>query len=368
MSSGEKEAESVKDQTNARPTLLGMVVAIAIGFVLLGFAAEGILRVAMPHWQEFYSGRFMRVIPVLGHGLVTTGRPGFDGYFSQNNGDFRVRLQINEFGLRNPDPVGKAEGRIWFIGDSMGFGWGVEQDEMYSSVAGTLLGAATYNVASPGTDVCGYQALLARTLRHASPRAVVVGLILENDIGDYDCRAEAQTSPAGVVQPGSEISVTSIKEVKVFLTQNSALYNFFAVSLKRVDFINEALISIGLVAKGHTYKPANTKNAFYKVINRTAGELLNVKAQLPVHIPFAVLIAPARFEIRDGDPSFKKTRQAMVRELTGLGISVIDPIKEFLDARFQPTHFSHDGHWSPLGHKIAAQAAADWLRRQNIGN
>jgi lysophospholipase L1-like esterase len=368
MSSGEKGIDPVNDQTNGRPTLLGMASAIAIGCVLLVFAAEGVLRIAMPLWQEFYSGRFMRVVPVPGYGLVTTGRPGFDGYFSQNNGDFRVRLQINEFGFRNPDPVEEAEGRIWFIGDSMAFGWGVEQNQMYSSVAGTLLNAPTYNVASPGTDVCGYQALLARTLRRASPRAVIVGLILENDIGDYDCRAEAQSSPTEVVQPGFDVRVTSIKGLKIFLMRNSALYNFFAVSLKRVAFINEALISIGLIAKGHAYRPANTLAGFDRVIRRTAGELANVKAQLPAHIPFAVLIAPARFEIHDRDPAFQKVRREIVRALAARGIAVIDPIKEFIAAGFKPTHFAHDGHWSPLGHKIAGRAVASWLRQQNIGN
>lgn len=358
----------MSDRMNDRPTLVGVMAAIILGCILLVFTAEGVLRIAMPHWQEFYSGRFMRVIQVPGYGLVTTGRPGFDGYFSQNNGDFRVRLQINDFGYRNPDPVGKADSRVWFVGDSMGFGWGVEQNEMYSSVAGALLDVPTYNVASPGTNVCGYQALLARTLKQARPRAVIVGLILENDIADYNCRADAAKGRGDVVQPEADIQFTSVKGLKIFLTQNSALYNFFAVSLKRVAFINRALISVGLINKGHTYKPANTKAGFDRVIDRTAEELANVMAQLPANVPFAVLIAPSRFEIRDGDPAFQKVRQSMVRALGARGIAVIDPIKEFLDAGFQPTHFVHDGHWSVLGHRIAAQAAADWLARQNIGN
>ena len=346
---------------------MGMAAALAIGCVLLVFAAEGILRVAMPNWQEFYSGRFMRVIHVPNHGLVTTGRPGFDGFFSQNNKDFRVHLKINKFGFRNPDSIDKAEDRVWFVGDSMAFGWGVEQNEMYSSVAGTLIDVPTYNVASPGTNVCGYQALLARSLKQASPRAVIVGLILENDVGAYDCRAEAGTALADVAQPGTKVHLTSLRGLKGFLTQNSALYNFFAVSLKRVAFINEALIRAGLLARGHTYKPEVTKAGFDKVINRTAAELANMKAQLPAQTPFAVLIAAARFEIRDGDPGFQKLRRGIARELAARGIAVIDPIKEFLDAGFKPTHFAHDGHWSVLGHKIAAQAAADWLRGQNIG-
>ena len=353
---------------NERPTAKGRALALVIGCVLTVFAAEGILRIAMPHWQEFYSGRFMRVIRVPDHGWVYTGRPGFDDYFSQNNGDFRVRLQINDFGLRNPDAVDKAGGRVWFIGDSMAFGWGVEQKKMYSSVAGSLLGVPTYNVASPGTNVCGYQALLARMPENANPRAVIVGLILENDMHDYNCRTKGEKSTVEIVPSEPGFNVTSMSGLKTTLTRYSALYNFFAVSLKRVAFINEALISVGLLAKGHTYRPANTKAGFDRVINRTAAELANVKAQLPAQVPFAVLIAPARFEIRDQDPAFQKVRLEIARQLAARGVAVIDPIKGFLDAGFQPTHFAHDGHWSPLGHKIAAGAAADWLRRQGIGN
>ena len=149
--------------------------------------------------------------------------------------------------------------------------------------------------------------------------------------------------------------------------QKSALYNFFAVSLKRVAFINEALVRVGLVVKSHIYKPAYTMAEFDRVLTRTAAELENLRAQLPEDLPFAVLIAPARFEIRDRDPAYQRIREGMVRELSERGIAVIDPIKKFLDAGFQPTHFAHDGHWSALGHRVAAQEAANWLRHQNIG-
>ena len=126
------------------------------------------------------------------------------------------------------------------------------------------------------------------------------------------------------------------------------------------------LIKVGLIAKSHSYKPVNFLVGSDQVLNRTANELENLKAQIPVNTPFAVLIAPARFEIRDRDPVFKKAREEVVRVLTKRGISVIDPINEFLEFGFKPTHFPHDGHWSPLGHKVAAQAAADWIKRQNI--
>ena len=356
----------MSEQDIGNTSFIGKSFAVIIGLILLLFIAEGVLRMAMPHWKEFYNGRFMRLIEVPNYGIVATGLPGFNDYFSQNNGDFRIHLRINDFGYRNPEPVEKAEGRIWFVGDSMAFGWGVKQSEMYSTVTGALLKTPTFNVASPGTNVCGYQALVARTLKKARPSALIVGLILENDLINYNCQEDADKIVFQGSIPKPIFNLRNISSLKIFLIKNSALYNFFAISLKRVALINKGLIKVGLIAKSHSYKPVNFLVGSDQVLNRTANELENLKAQIPVNTPFAVLIAPARFEIRDRDPVFKKAREEVVRVLTKRGISVIDPINEFLEFGFKPTHFPHDGHWSPLGHKVAAQAAADWIKRQNI--
>ena len=45
----------------------------------------------------------------------------------------------------------------------------------------------------------------------------------------------------------------------------------------------------------------------------------------------------------------------MIEFFDKLKINTIDPISEFKAAGFKPRHFPHDGHWSPLGHKIALQ-------------
>ncbi len=345
---------------NERPSAKGIAVALVLGCVLTVFAAEGVLRLVMPHWREFYSGWFMQTTDVQNHGTVTTGRPGFDGYFAQNNGDFRIHIRVNDFGLRNPDPVDKARDSVWFVGDSMTFGWGVEQKEIYSSVAGHSLNFPTYNVASPGANVCGYQALMARMPDGARPRAVIVGLILENDIAAYDCRKAARE-----VRSAKKTSSTGLK---VFLTRNTALYNFFAVSLKRVGFIRDALSAFGIIAKEHTYTRVLSDSGMAAATKRTAAEIEVIRNALPAGIPFAVLVVPARFEIRDGDAFYRKLRQSMLAALAKRDIPAIDPVKAFTGAGFEPTHFAHDGHWSPLGHALAGQSAAEWLRRQGIGN
>jgi hypothetical protein len=354
--------------TSGRPTAKGIVIAIAVGCVFTVMAAEGILRVAMPHWREFYSGWFMRTVQVPDHGVVTTGRPGFDGYFAQNNGDFRVRITVNNFGLRNPEPAEAAANRVWFVGDSMTFGWGVERDEIYSAIAGRLVNAPTYNVASPGTDVCGYQALVARMPENARPRAVVIGLILENDISAYDCQAAAAKSKAARKPDADWTQALSVHNVKRFLGKYTALYNFFAVSLKRVAFVREALGELGLIKKSHTFRQLFSESQFEIAIERTAAEIKALRSMLPGGIPFAVLIVPARFEVRDGDPFFRRLRLGIGVALTKRGIATIDPIEKFLSAGFQPTHFAYDGHWSRLGHRVAGRAAAVWLGAQGIGN
>ncbi len=341
-------------------TWRGRILAIVIGFVALIVCSELLLRIVMPHWREYYSGWFITSASVPGHGSVALGRAGFQGHFAQNNGDFRVHIAINAFGLRNNDPVAAAQGRIWVVGDSMTFGWGVEQPEMYSTVAADISGLPTYNIASPGTNVCGYQALLARMPRDMRPRAVVIGLVLENDIADYDCAANARSREEAVTAE-TRLIEWSLVDFKYFLTGKSALYNFFAVSLKRIDLINRSLIAIGLAAQPHISPHAMPPDILDRQTVKTAMELKTLRDQLPPGTPYAVLVMPTRFEIRDNDSAHRSLRLKMIAALSARGIETIDLFAGFAAAGFAPTHFRHDGHWSPEGHRIAGAALARWF-------
>ncbi len=340
-----------------KPTLRVRIVAVLTGIVLACAAGEGVLRIVMPNWHEFYAGWFMRKTVVPGHGVVITGRPGFDGYFAQKNGDFRVRVTINDFGLRNLDPAEAAGRRIWIIGDSIAFGWGVERDEMYSSVIARTLNTPTYNVAGPGTDVCGYQALLARMPENVKPRAVIVSLVVENDLHAYDCRAAArQQKDTATTGPAEGVTPNSRSSVKALLTRYSALYNFVAAGLKSIDVLQEALTAIR-----HAYRRVIADDKTDAAVDKTADELAALRAMLPKDTPFAVLIVPARTEIKDGDAFYRRLRLQTNAALTSRGIAVIDPYDRFAAAGFGPTHLAHDGHWSALGHRLAGEAVALWL-------
>ena len=342
-----------------KPSWKGQLIAFTFGILMLLLMSEMIMRVLMPNWQDFNSTRFMRVITVPGHGDVMTGLPKFDGYFSQNNGDFRVNIKINDFGLRNNEQVDKANGRIWVVGDSMTFGWGVEEDQIYSSIISDRLEIKTFNIASPGTDICGYQALLHRMPNQQMPKVVVMGLILENDIHEYDCaerarQAEMQTKKA----PPKLLFGGSLLKIKMFLTRNLATYNFIAVSLKRVDVIREILNRIGIIRDAKTYRNPLSGGDFDKTVKASVDEIEKFSKMLPDKIPFLVVIAPGRFELYNGDPLYSKLRKEIGQALNNRQISFVDPFQSFIKAGYDPTHFTHDGHWTALGHKLAGEAAA----------
>ena len=163
--------------------------------MMLGIAEIG-ARILFPHWSEFFSERFVQMETRKGHRSFWIGKPGFDGHFAQNNGDFRHALRINEDGLRNSEPASSANGRFWMLGDSMTFGWGVERSETFTALVGEKISEGTYNIGGPGNDVCGYQALSDRMPSGIRPRAVIVGLIIENDMQIYDCRGRAESETA----------------------------------------------------------------------------------------------------------------------------------------------------------------------------
>jgi hypothetical protein len=329
--------------------LIGLLTAIAL--------AEVSARLLFPNWMEFQSDRFLQPDVADGHPALLIGKPGFQGYFAQNDGDFRVAISINAFGLRNREPVTEADGKTWVVGDSFAFGWGVASADMLSARI-TNAGIPAYNVASPGTNVCGYQSLVERMPKTVRPRTMIVVLTLENDIGVYDCRKRrAGESPA---TPAFRISLGALKE---WLIDSSAFYNLFAIAVKKSPALRDALIDLGLVARPHVGHDRPEATQIPESTESTARELSALRQTLRADTRFAVLLVPSRFEVRDGDLTSRRLRLAMIDALTEAKIETIDPTADFVNAGFGKVFFTHDGHWTPLGHRIAADAAVAWLRR-----
>lgn len=346
------------NEPKIKTSWLGRVAATLVGLLFLAILSEILLRVFMPNWREYHSGRFMTVVDAAGGGTVGIALPGFDGWFAQNNGDFRVRIRINDAGLRNDEPVAAADGRIWVIGDSMSFGWGVERNESYTQVLSDTLKFPAYNLATPGSGVCGWQAVYGRMPENMRPAAVVIGLTIENRAVAYDCLAAAKSIP----QSGQDYAyLFSIVGIKWFLTEHLALYNFFTVSLKRVGLAEKVLEKAGLIEPAHRVRYHQDDAGIAKAVSTTADELRRLRAMAPADRPFLVVLFPARFEIRDDDAHYRRLRVELAAALAARGIQTLDLFPDFKTVGLDATHFAHDGHWNVTGHRLAGQTIARWI-------
>ena len=345
-----------------RKSLKGKIIATLSSLVASVLIVEGVLRVAFPKWDEFSSARFMRTVHVPNYGSVRTGVPGFDGYLAQNNGDFRVRVQLNNIGLRNPEDLHDVGKQIWTMGDSMTFGFGVEQHETYTEkLESHLDGILAYNFAGPGNDVCGYRIMPKLAPVDEQPLAIILGLFLENDVKNYDCNARFMRQVKAIGQK-SQFSYVSMSDLKKKLTATSAFYNFVAVTLKRIDFFKQLLTMIGIIEKEHAERDHPPSSEIIKIVGKTVNEIRKLRSDFDKNIPFAVLIIPARLELRDSDPYYTNLREGLVAQLKQENLDVIDPIRKLKKARFSRVHFLHDGHWTARGHAIAAREIYNWIK------
>jgi hypothetical protein len=85
---------------------------------------------------------------------------------------------------------------------------------------------------------------------------------------------------------------------------------------------------------------------------------------LPENTLLSVLIAPGRFELVRDDIFYKRLRLAVRSELEKRNIRFVDPFSRFKEAGYENIHFAHDGHWTPLGHKLAAEELSKALKPQ----
>lgn len=334
-------------------SLAGKLVLASVTLIVGLALMEGGARLVMPQWRDADSSRFMARVGLPDGRTANGGRAGFDGYFAQNNGDFRVHIRLDDKGFRN-DQAPQAEA-IWIAGDSFAFGWGVERQDTFGAVIGDALRRPVYSIASSGTDVCGYRLMLDRANDGAKAAAVVLGLTLENDLGDYSFCNDAVVTAEQTAQTFTV--PTELGGVKGTLTQFSALYNLVAAIVKRspllVSILQEARLiarenSVGVHVGGHSAAE----------LDSTIGQVLAFHRSLPPGTPFVVLLIPARFEyLSDGEP-WRQDRQGILDRLRRAGITVVDPYQYLVQSGLAKVHFSHDGHWSPLGHRIAGEAVA----------
>lgn len=320
----------------------------------------------------------------------------------------QIPIEINSYGYRDeewsrPKPPGVS--RIGVLGDSFIEGFQVQSHELLTSVLEQLLnvqcqGSPIIEVLNFGNSGFG-TAEEYETFRHRAipldPDYVLLFFYPSNDL--FDNSSELGVEAAGLyyfLDDDGNLQRSRFELVdppyKKWLRKHSRAYLFVRDRIKRVEALRRALIKARLVrggapTEGRTGEAVEIlQNSQYlqdlpPEIERAwdVTEALLAELQHEVEMAgawFGVIVIPNRQEVvNEGPPEDGRTesginyRQSLdkISQITDRLeiplLHLVDPTTES-GLRLDEIYYLDDGHWTPSGHRIAAEATAEWLREE----
>lgn len=175
-------ASGTRKRPTRRAILLGSALLPLVGFVL----AETALRLFDPQVFPVHEPGMLQADPILGHSLT----PNWSGRFRR--AEFDVGVTTNGEGHRNAAASGSGRDttRVLCIGDSITWGWGVDDHETYPAQLAQELGRrhpeATYLVTNAGVPYYGTVDELALLEARVDRVEVDVVIVQFNAANDFE--------------------------------------------------------------------------------------------------------------------------------------------------------------------------------------
>lgn len=163
-------------RSSGRANAVLLLVTLGVLFV----AAEITLRL---FYHPEFLGSVIRYDAALGWNLV----PGASLVSVDSQRDFRYRIDVNSFGLRDREiEVEKPAGmrRVLVLGDSFAFGVGLKNEERFSDMLQAMLpdDVQVINCGVPGWGTDQEMVFYETSLRRLQPDLVVLTFLMQNDV------------------------------------------------------------------------------------------------------------------------------------------------------------------------------------------
>jgi lysophospholipase L1-like esterase len=324
---------------------LTLALPLLIGLLALG-VAEVVLRVA--------GGAERRAAPPEDDGSLLAVRkdrdlawsfpPNAMGVFRRGAGEIE---RTDRWGLRNPEHADASVDAadlptVVLLGDSIVFGWRVREADTFARRIETLARERgrpirVVNAGVPGYGIYQQHALLERLLPRLRIDAVVSTLTLSND--GLDERRIRRFAPGRLLEytpkpPDSRLAA---------LARSSRALAW--LERRRQNLVNQW----GNVA------PSS--------VARVEESLSALLATCEAHgIPVLLVVCPRQTEVTGGDFGVgdlltRGMRRMHARVAREAGVPVVD-LTEALARENEraPVFFEDDAHWTPAGHRAAAEA------------
>ena len=344
-----------------RRTLLALGTMAASSTLASLLAAEIVLRAFYPAPYLGYryiapQRKLFQHDPLLGW----AGRPNAEGIFA--SADFRVSVKQDRFGNRNlTPPLVSGKMNVLVLGDSFGWGWGVEADEVFSArINSGNDGLNLYNLSAPGYGTDQEYLSLIRFLSHnnESDYAGVLLLFYFNDMEDV-LRTERHTypKPRFVLREGELVlqNIPVPETMKADYDRTSRAHvepTRSALNMSHLFNLIQFNLSTSSGRKPTVVLPAPERNAGKEMSVRLLEEinLLCKKERMFFHV---VLLDMANTE-----EAWRDDLNQVAIDLAAANIET----SSYHSQRFPSTDLWLDGHLSPHGHKRLAAHVLDELR------
>ncbi len=359
-------------------TRLALVV-VSLG-VVLGLL-EGMVRILWRHppltMDEFRlsTSSFYQPDSVLGW----VPKPRVVGSHVRK-GSFSSTFRTNEHGFRDrtsPFRTDSSTTRIVVVGDSFTWGYGVNDDEVYTErLEASLEGVEVINLGVAAYGLRQELALLERVGMRCEPDLVVLGLCL-NDIPTIDAPFLSPPDRAEESRP----------RIRDRLRAASALWAFVSERINASPALARALVRVGLkrplrgiadldpsLSPALRHYPPDLQRAW----EETKGVILAMRDLVAsTGARLIVAVIPARQSVseeafaqslaysalRSEDFDLDKPYGLIQQFGDSCGIPVISPLWRFRSAWVAGArpYLPNDMHFSPLGHTLFAEEIAAYL-------
>ncbi len=269
-----------------------------------------------------------------------------------NNHEFQTRVKTNSFNMRGREySMEKPAGikRIAVMGDSFVFGWGVENEEVFTA----LLESRLKNTEVLNFGVSGYAAY------QELERLKEEGLRFHPDLVLFVCQSFPDGYPALEKnvgpQPAHEIS--GLQKAAAFLRRHSRFYLLIHESRPLIEEKIHTLLSP--VPQPEPVDQAERIQSGLDVLARLQ-QLAGKEKFSPV-----VVYVPPRQAAKEGDSGEADTLRAYC-EKNGIPFLDLTPALHDIWKNGKSPYFRIDDHWNRIGHETAAEAVKDFLTKEKL--
>jgi hypothetical protein len=357
-----------------RLALLGLSTAF---FLLL---AEGVARV-LPRLPINAMGAVMRPDAILDHSL----RPGSGGRMKSR--EYDVAYRVNALGMRDDEPRSGETGGILLLGDSFMEGYGVNRGEVLADRLEKILGVRVSNAGVKSYSPLLEYLYLAHRGLALRPDTVVLFFDLSDPANDEYYSRRLLCDDSGLplaIRPRRSGLWNPMTPSARWLDDHSALYAYLLhMALK---YFPESDADIGYAGAAKDLQPlwpgrddipdtafANGYARSFEYL-RAIRDLLaqNGVAVLVVVYPYGHQVAANAWQegrLAHGFPPGVSSDRPMRFMESWCGENRIPCLS--LGPVFRahpdpgPLYFVHDGHWTAEGHRVAAEAVAEWMRSES---